>query len=519
MIKNAILTPDEIRTILTPDERAVYRLNRHHKMKDWQILIELKRVDPTLTMEKVRRSLDEIDRKAYISARYEALYDIIEKYLRVFKVAKEHLEEKNDRVRHVFNIDFSDIYVYLNPSELVSSNTLVSVNNIGSIYYMLDPKYKKEYCLLPPAIWELINKLNVTQKLVEESTDIDAIKKITAMKKFFKSVDAWDGKNPEEFSGKIMMPEFNAMGPFLQILSLTDQGKLSHRLKHNYKTTMTMLDKLARPIDDFIGDDVKKIKIHEKTYDEALGHLTWRRPAYDRNNQVDAANVAITYDLTSRYADEKQNNEEKTIYRFVSHSKLTTEAFRNIGYNDLRLSCCPQFVSTLILAEKGLLKGGSDIASQISYFDESIRCAEGIKSRYADLKHPKKFMPENIEIQYLADDTLLMREILAPVFNHIMDLTQFKDQIYQALIGRIMDINAGENVVYEQYRYPGDAKDLAQIFEDQGRYKDLIAEASGIIYDDLKATYNALYQYVDEKNAGLLTADMRKLLDKLNKEM
>jgi hypothetical protein len=480
-----------------------------------KILKAMLEKDPTFTIGKVRQCLAEIDRKAYVSARYEAVYDIIDKYLRVFKVAKEHLEEKIKVERHVFNIDFSNIYTYLNPSNAFRPNELISVNNIGSIYTMLDSKYAKEYCMLPPTIWELMNKLKVTRDILDQNSNIDAVNRIPAMELFHDTLNKWDGTDSDALSGKVMH-QYNSMKPFSDILLLVDENKLSKRLQHNHKNIREMLSNLTRPIDAFV-DDIENVKINEPIYKRALNNLSWRRPWLTINNQIDAANVAITYDLTEKCAAE--DKKQKTVYRFLSQSRQTSDAFRNIDCHDVFLSCCPQFVSTLILAETDQIVAGGT-TSQIAYFNESIPRLEEIRRQFNELKNPQRFKHVCLDPQYLEDKTLLMKEVLEPIFKHTNDLTKFKKQIYPSVLAEIMDINSGENVKYKDHCFKSDAKYLKQIFADQKRYKALIEEASGIIYDDLKDTYKDLCKYVDGKYGDkFLTPEMRGLLNELNKGM
>jgi hypothetical protein len=74
-------------------------------------------------------------------------------------------------------------------------------------------------------------------------------------------------------------------------------------------------------------------------------------------------------------------------------------------------------------------------------------------------------------------------------------------------------------VKYDDRCYLDDKKDLLDIFENQRLYKKLVDEASGIILEDLGRTLNELRPYMEGKNAELLTDDMRKMLDKIDKKM
>jgi hypothetical protein len=68
------------------------------------------------------------------------------------------------------------------------------------------------------------------------------------------------------------------------------------------------------------------------------------------------------------------------------------------------------------LAENNLLSDGGDAVAQIKYLTESISCLERIKRNYNDWKYSQRFEAENLESQYLKDETLLMEKILKPIF-------------------------------------------------------------------------------------------------------
>ena len=535
-----------IETLLNAEERKIYRLSRIERKNTAQILAKMQSSDSTYSLEKLRDTFKKMDRKIYVSARYDVLSALTEKYVRVLKVLRDYFEEKSTNKEHVFNIDFSDVYVYLNPWELAkdTESQIIRDNNFGSIYYMLNSKHKNNYCMLPPAIWEAINKLDATKNLLEQTSPDTVIKNL----KTFHSLMDSEGKNSEIFRADLMT-RYKAMGSFLSILNLANKGELRERSRSNCTNTVELLSGRIKRMDDFVGD-VEKIGIHEGTYEDAMQQLNRRRPGESINNTVDAANVAITYDLTA---------ETGKCFRLVSHSRQPSLAFRNIAFkkdeqnkkqtafkyhHDVFLACCPQFVATVILAETNQLRGfdPNDFKNKNStYFTESIRVLEGIKSQYTDLKYGQIYlrswnMGEHTALmeKELVNQTAHMENALNSLYNHLVDLPAFRNQIYPNFIGSVLDINSSGTESYKKASdedlkvslrknchgfYEEDIEDLLQMCKKEQRYKVLIEEATGIIHDELKETYKKLGKYVEGKYKHLLKPNMQSLLDELHKEM
>jgi len=380
--------------------------------------------------------------------------------------------------------------------------------------------------MLPPAIWEAINHLDATKKLLTQTSQSTVI---NGLKAYNYLMDSWKGENTPTFSADVMK-RYKSMGRFLNILLLANQGELEKKSKSNLSNTISLLNGRIKIMDDFV-DDVEQISIHNETYDNALYRLNRRRPDenYSKNNAVDAANVAITYDLTTKSEDIN--------FRLISHSRQPSLAFKNIAvkeqyHHDVLLACCPQLVATIILAETNQLKGfnHSDFKNS-TYFTQNIRVLEGIKKQYNDLKYGQQFltgwtMEERASLmeKTVVDQTTDIQNALTSLYNHIMDLSEFRNQTYPSFIEPILDINSGkdgaskdgENFVgaFEDY-----TEDLIEMCKNGQRYKTLIENAVGIIDDELKETYKGLGKYVDGKYKQLLTPNMRSLLDELTKEM
>jgi hypothetical protein len=263
-----------------------------------------------------------------------------------------------------------------------------------------------------------------------------------------------------------------------------------------------MFDKdTIQSMNDEIVGNVNEVKINKTIYRKAISNLNFCRPDGDINNQVDAANLAITYDLTKKRAN-------GSVYRLISHSKQPTEAFKNIECNKTRISCCPQFLSTLILFENNSVKGvdNDDFNQKMKYLDDNTRRLERIRNECYDVQY------RSVNVKYLENQINYMEESISPIFRHLSDLTEYAKQAYTSNVVPLMNINAGK-IKREGY-YKGDDTILQNIFSDQEEYKELVRDASNIIYDDLKETYVFLCNHV---NGDLLTPQMRAVWAEISK--
>ena len=518
-------------TLLNAEERKVYRLSRIERKNRDEIVAEMSLAYPAYSIERLKDTLKKIDGKVYVSSRYDALSALSEKYVRVLKVLRDYFEEKSSSEKeHVFNIDFSDVYVYLNPSELARDyeSQILRDNNFGSIYYMLNSTNKNKYCMLPPAIWEAIHRLYAIQELLKQ-TSSSAV--ISSLKAYYHLMD-----DPARFSTGVIK-QYNSMSNILTILDLASKGDLVGRSKSNCSNTISLLNGRIKRVDDFV-DDVGQVSIHTETYEDAFCRLKKRRPDENKykNNVVDATNVAITYDLTAKSEDK--------CFRLVSHSRQPSLAFKNIKLekedrekmnyrHDVLLSCCPQFVATVILAENDKLEGfdSSNFKNNGAYFSERIRVLDGINSQCNDLKYGQMYlrswnMEEHTSLmeKTLVDQTAHIETALTSMYNHIVDLSKFRNQIYPSFIGSLLDINSGKDEKARADKkfigsFDDDLGDLLEMCENEQRYKKLVEDAAGIIHDELKETYKGLGKYVEGKYKHLLKPNMQSLLNELYKEM
>jgi hypothetical protein len=515
-----------VKRLLNAVESQIYAMDRFRRMNKEQILEEMVRKDPNFSMEKVQNILDEIDRKANIDDRYTVLYNLTYKYWRVFRVAKEYLKEKKEGIKHVFNIDYSDLYVYFNPVKALKATFYrnISSNNMGSIHYMFNSKHTNKYCLLPPAVWELINRTYATVELTADEAVPKLFKGICNekinMAKFFEVINKWDGKSTTESFNKELMSSYLAAGNWLEILALANEKKLSARLEHNYLSIKEMLNeqnKIIRTIDDKDFDiDLKKVNLDDAIYKKALDKLANRRP-FNRsvNNKIDAANVAMTYDLT-------KDTDNGTYYRFISHSKHVSEAFNDIKLkqierDEVNIACCPQLVSTLSLIENNQIEGidKDDMQGINVYLDECIDNLEKMHRYLRDLKYIRNAYSlerETLQLGYTFESTF--SNISKPIHEYLRSSAKFKEKVYPSFIEHIMDINAGVKATEINYDAPfkEDIYALKTLFKDQVRYKKLMNEVFNSIYADAEKT---LKLYEDR----FLTDDIRTVMERIRESM
>jgi len=528
----------DTKKLLNIDEGYIYKLNRIDNKSINEIVTEDK--SQIYSYKVVKDILRRIDRKAYVFSRYDALYELISTYSLAFEVGKIYYEEKAAGIDHEFNIDYSDIHEYLYPHDALGNrNTIVSKNDFGSINYMLNPQHKKKYFMTPPTVCELIKKLHLLHEQVIRWSELDITNSQNKLQKlspkiseFCNVIDNWDGKNIEVISRRLMS-SYVDMGNFLEILTLVSENKLKARLAYDYSTVKNMLSGVVPALPEDLAEDIGQIETKDKEkrsiYDKALSRLNDCRPYYigenneifyrDKNNEIDAANFAITYYLTERY------NETK-FYRFVSHSRHHTKAFRHIRYNykntdkhtnavGKTVSCCPQCVSTLISIKNNPIDGidDNDYQKKSQYMDRNKKILDNIKNQYNLAQYRGLY-----NIQDIKNKNKFMDDTLKPFYSYLVDFTKFTKQVYPSFIEQIMRINSGEQEGYREY-FKNDLKFTRQIFADQKWYRKLMKEASDLVYADLKNTFNELCKYVDGKNEKLLTENMRKELKDIEKKL
>lgn len=524
-----------IEQLLTADENQVYGLNRFKSKTPTEISQILSKRGCNFSVDKVQNILNEIDRKTYLNARYEKLSTFTYTYCRVFRVAKEYLKEKHEsNIKHVFNIDYSDLYVYFNPTKALDAMLCkgLSSNNLGSIHYMLNSNHSNKYCLLPPAVWELINRTYATTILTGKEAVKDSFSENynihTNMGKFYDLIQKWNGKNTKAFNEELMR-RYLAVGDWIELLALANEKKLDERLTHNNENLKKLIkgsDKKIRTIDDKDLDiNLSKVNIDDKIYKMALEKLRFRRPTNRSiNNKVDAANVAITYDLT-------KDTENKTYYRFISHSKHVSEAFDDIRLNptefsdeelkkverdEVDIACCPQLVSTLSLIENNQIVGidKDDMQGINAHLEECIRNLEKIHLELYDLRYTRDDCYLEKKMLSLGNKVKLKLEhVLTPLQEYLTNSASFTEKIYPSFIEHMLDINAGvtAGVNYDAV-FKEDIDKLKGIFKSQDRHKELMKEVFKSVYEDAEKT-------LEYYKTNLLEDDVQTVMKKLAEQM
>jgi hypothetical protein len=108
--------------------------------------------------QEFEENLTGLDKEAVEDSIDRMFYNLLSKYRRIVKLAKEHCKEKrnDESVPHLFAITFSDIESYLNPAQMSKDDR----DNIGCVRYMFNHKSKSHrYCILPTTAWKLVDHI------------------------------------------------------------------------------------------------------------------------------------------------------------------------------------------------------------------------------------------------------------------------------------------------------------------------------------------------------------------------
>ena len=497
---------------LNIDESNVYILTRFEQNSSEDIpglTAKLKDRDSkyfNYTCEDVKRILASIDRKINMSASPSRFQALINKYWRILTVSKSHYQEESENIKHVFSMDYSDIRAYLNPSQEERENW----DNIGSIYYMFNEKSafspelkeKYDYCMLPPASWEALH--NIREEYVRMNTDYNVFRENPKIEDFYQFINSVNKNNLKTFTSELPL-YYKELGGWIEVLMSALEGRLEDKLNH----TLSSLDNMSRSkVIRPINDDEVNAEVATDTFISVLSELEYDRKGHDKQNKVDALNLALTYNLTDKNVEKQK---DAIFYRIVSHSKWPSKAFREITYKGKYISCCPPFVSTLILNQKGIVNLSDD------FLDKNIKRLEQIMQYDSEIPSIYSFAAEKFLNQHKTIEGF-RTEVLAPIHRYLTDIIEFDGQLNGYLIEHIRKINAGDKNYgnYEGY-YKGNPENiekLRQIFDKQ-TYSTITAKASQIIYDNLEKTYKVLYKYVNENHNCLLPEmmDLLKTID------
>ena len=493
-----------IEALLNSEETDVFILNRFEHVPVEKLTVALKKRNTKYTHysdDDVTRILNSIKRKNSIAASPSRFRSFIDKYLRIFEVSRSHYQEERDGIKHVFSIDFADLHVYLNPSAIKPQNR----ENIGSIYYMFNSKGTHDYCMLPPASWELLDNLYGEYK--RQNKKYDEFMKDTKIKNFYHFLKNADKNKPEMFANDLMA-FYQDTGGWIDILLATAKNELDRKLSHNLTTLIAMSN--ANVIRPLHKEEANKVEVDKKVYKSVLSELSCDRPELPTNNKIDALNLALTYSLTDKSLT-NANKADDFFYRMVSHSKWPSRAYRTVTYDNKAISCCPQFVSTLNLNERGIIKLSDD------FLDENIRRLRRLSGYCFDLQSTQKFTSKKHLDQYKGRTAEFKAEIVSPIQHYLGDYIAFERHVYEPVIQHVMDINSGHTKYVKRdgcFENKEDIETLKQIF-DEKTYETVAKTASELIYQNLEKTYKVLYDYVNE-NHMWLDPEMIDLMNAIN---
>lgn len=484
----------EVLPVLTKAELEIYKM-KHAEDIDIGEISERTGVP----QEKVQQLLKSIERKRKILWRSYRLRSLSGNFLGALRCARTYSLEEIDNVKHVFNIDYSDLYVYLDPGQASPRD----LENLGFIHYMLDAKLPEdEYCLLPPSAWELLRHLEKVGERTKQLASFRDIMKIRRIERFYKFIES-PPSNLAVYEEKLK-DYYLKMGGLLDILALGDKMKLGSHLRTNLENLKHLTDeKKLMPLEAVTeGGEWRK---NDDVYNSTLAFLNRIRLDSEINNRVDALNIAITYGLTEEYYSSRN-----FFYRLVSHSRLPLAAFRRIRYDNKAISCHPDFLTTLILLKKDLTQklGVGEVESRISFLERNIGLLEYIRYNSYDLQYPQRFTSSEL----LKEEEIFKTRALDPVYSFLSIYVRFYDELYRPLILEALRINAGR---WAYYRLLEKAGILRKLFESAEDYENNMSAAAENIMKNLKETYRILYRFANKEHKNLLTDDMIKLFDRI----
>jgi len=466
--------------------------------------------------------LDITDKKSRLNSRGRIFYALLSKYWRIFTIAETHYAEKNEGVYHVFCITFADIWDYLNPQEIRPEDR----DNIGCIYYMFNFKSDNHrYCILPPTTWKLVNHIfKIYDKMDDSKKDgFDKFIKNERIKNFHDCMYEIDENNIEP-----LMRCYNEVGGLQGVIDIAADCKLNDRLKQNFSVIQKMLDdKIIEPLEHFNVGELTQIKPDKKRYDKALENLMFHKPNnVNVENKICALNLAITCYLTEKFekfddiADKMYNTcknykATKEIYRQVPSSRETIDALRRMKTDDgKRVSCCPQFLTVLILLKRNLAEK-MDIAKldeRIAYLAKKRECLGRLRTNSVRLQYLGRFTAE----EYLNEN--LVEENLLSLCNYLSDLIEFKEQIFPIFITPVLKINEGD-ITYHRggKNYSQEPiESLEQLSERPKCYNEFVMLCFEDIYADVEDVYKFLYKHATKKYSHVLSPKMISLMERLD---
>ncbi|MDR0372438.1 MAG: hypothetical protein LBI79_02580 [Nitrososphaerota archaeon] len=487
--------------VLTPEALAVYK--------------ELRKLSANKQdLSKVNfpdEIMKDLNAQIRIASRDRMFYSFLSKYWRLFELAEKHYHEKIDTndLPHVFGIGFSNFHAYLNPEETKEDE----LDNLGCIYYMFNFKSTTHrYLISPSTTWRLFSHI------FEEHPNCGASIKDERIKSFYNCID-----ETCEVDFKKLMDYYYAAGGLQGMIDIVAECKLEPKLERSILAIQKMLnDKVIEPIERFV--DYKKVPlgIDKKRYDEALENLNVYRPNSGVHNKLIALDIALACYLTGQKIETTFFDDNDTlyiahpIYRSVANSRQSVEALRRIkGSDETYISCCPQFLSMLILLKKNLAKelGVENLHKRIDYINKKRKCIEKLRNACLGMQQPQRFT-----IPAYCRDKKRLKKNLVSTHDYLRDLIKFGEQILPTIIEPVLEINEGNPIYHNaegSKRYNSYVPIETLNLPEKLKYGTVVKEDYESICNAVKYTYKTLYEYATKEKLLENMGFTQKKIDKL----
>ena len=504
--------------VLSPEALKIYEAERKRKSNELHLIVGDSSENVDFSNPKVEKIVEDIYKQVAIASRDSMFYSLISKYWRMFELAEKHYQEKIDTydLPHVFSITFSNFNAYLNPEKANDDE----LDNLGCIFYMFNFKSTTHrYLISPSTTWRLFSNI------FKEHPTCSATIKDERIKNFCNCIDETSEVNFDK-----LLKCYYDVGGLQGMIDIAVECKLDSKLERSLLIIQKMLkDRVIEPIERFVDHKKTPIRIDENRYKEALENLTLYRPNELLNNKLIALNLALACYLTGQKIETTffdENDKLYTIcpthYRAVANSRQAIEALRRLkGSDNSYVSCCPQFLSMLILIKNRLAKelGINAFEERIVYLAERRKCLERLRNKCFDMQFPQRFtMPEQCK------STKLLKKNLLSTHNYLRDLIKFGEQILPTIIEHVLEINTG-NLSYhneegnKNYICYESVENLA-LFENL-KYGEVAKESFKSICKAVTDTYKFLYEYATKNeliaNMGFAPEKIDKLTELYNK--
>jgi hypothetical protein len=289
------------------------------------------------------------------------------------------------------------------------------------------------------------------------------------------------------------------------MIDVAVEYKVEEKLSRSLLAIQKMLkDRVIEPIERFVDHAKTPIGIDEKCYKEALENLNVYRPDGGVHNELIALNLALACYLTKQKIETTffDNNDNlyyvayPTTYRSVANSRQSVEALRRIkDSEETYISCCPQFISMLILLKKSLAKelGIEDWEKRIIYLKRKGKCIERLKNKCLDMQFPQRFtQPDHCK------NMKTLKKNLLSTHNYLRDLIKFGEQIYPSLIKPVLKINQGNTIYHDaegKKNYNGYVPIESLNLHETQNNEPVVYEDYKSICEVVEYTYIRLYEY------------------------